>query len=119
MTKRISVKTWLTTAKRKSEAPLDVFASSVEHLWDVVNILDVSLEATLEHLDTLFAAMQIAAGKEVESEPSAEAVDDAIDYLQFLNTERAFSGLSEAIQEALDVAEEWQSRCEASKGDSA
>ena len=118
MSRRVSVKTWL-TAKRKNPAPLDAFAAAVDGVEWMVNILDVSLVETLEHLETLLAAMQIAAGKKVEYEPTAEEVASAIGYLQFLDTEGAFNGLSEAIQEAIEVAEEWQSQCEASKSDAA
>jgi hypothetical protein len=105
-----AVKKWLTTAECKT--PLDVFESSMKHLHYVVNCLQLSLEETLEHFETLFAAMQIAVGKEAKCEPTAEAVESAFDSLQYLfDTEGALRGLNESILGAISIADEWRERC--------
>ena len=109
MTNNLTVKRWLTTAP-KGKTPLDTLASAIDHVRFVVGNLDiVSLEDTAEHLETLLAAMQIAAGKKAQSKPAAEEVEGALDGLRFLDTEGVFNGLNESIQEALAVVEEWQS----------
>ena len=108
MTKTKEMRKWLTTTNGKT--PLDTLASAIDHVRCVVGNLDiVSLEDTAEHLETLLAAMQIAAGKKAQSKPAAEEVEGALDGLRFLDTEGVFNGLNESIQEALAVVEEWQS----------
>ena len=51
------------------------------------------------------------------TEPTVEAVENAVDYMQSLYSQGTFNGLGESIQEAIDVVNEWQIRCEDSESD--
>ena len=111
-----TVKEWLIAADGKT--PLDVLESAIDKVQFVVSYLDiVSLEETMEQLETLLAAMQIAAGKKAEFEPTAEEVERALEDLCFLESEGIFRGLGESIDEATDVVYEWQNRCEDSESE--
>jgi hypothetical protein len=109
------VREWLNAAK--CTTPLDTLALAIDHLQCLVNMLDVSLVDTLEHFETLLAAMQKAAGKEAEFEPTTKEVEDAVEHMEFLDGEGAFNGLGKSIREAIAVVNEWQSLCEDSESD--
>ena len=100
----LSVKNWLNTVEGKT--PLALLERSVANLQCTVD--EVSFEDLLEHLEILLAAMQIAAGKEAEFAPTAEEVQNTVDYVEEVDGECLVYGLEKSILDAFDVVTKWQ-----------